>query len=119
MGDAGNIDKIIEDLKSNDGISEVVVVSRSGMHIAGDIPQGAHLETFVAMSAILLGAAETATSELKEDLSEVLINLSNAVLMVHSAGPKALIVAELKSMENIKDVISIVKAATEKLKDEI
>ena len=119
MGDAGNIDKIIEDLKSNDGISEGVVVSRSGMHIAGEIPQGAHLETFVAMSAILLGAAETATSELKEELSEVLINLSKAVLAVHSAGPKALIVAELEDMEKVSSALKDIKAASEKLKDEI
>ena len=74
------------------GVNSVTLVSRSGMHIAGDVPKGAHLETFVAMSAILVGAAETATNELRESLGFITIDLSEGQLILHSISNKALVV---------------------------
>ncbi|UCE80597.1 MAG: roadblock/LC7 domain-containing protein [Methanobacteriota archaeon] len=78
--------------KTTPSVYEATVVSRSGMHIAGDSPKGVHLETFVAMSAILLGAAETATSELKDKLQFVLVELTRSRMMLTSAGSRALLV---------------------------
>ena len=62
------------------------------MHVAGKVPEGAHQETFVAMSAILLGAAETIASELRDESRDLVIQLSNSKLLINSAGPKALLV---------------------------
>jgi len=62
------------------------------MHIAGDAPKGVHLETFVAMSAILLGAAETATGELKDKLQHVSVELTRSKMVLVSAGSRALLV---------------------------
>jgi len=56
------------------------------------VPAGAPSETFVAMFAILLGAAETATSELKERLDSVVINLEGSRVLILNDGPKALFV---------------------------
>jgi predicted regulator of Ras-like GTPase activity (Roadblock/LC7/MglB family) len=87
------IDEILDDLhKEMPSVYEATVVSRSGMHIAGDSPKGVHLETFVAMSAILLGAAETATSELKDKLQYVSVELSRSRMVLTSAGNRALLV---------------------------
>ncbi len=87
------IDEILDDLhKEMPSVYEATVVSRSGMHIAGDSPKGVHLETFVAMSAILLGAAETATSELKDKLEYVCVELSRSRMVLTAAGNRALLV---------------------------
>ncbi len=87
------IDEILDDLhKEMASVYEATVVSRSGMHIAGDSPKGVHLETFVAMSAILLGAAETATGELKDRLRYVAVELSRSRLVLTAAGNRALLV---------------------------
>ncbi len=95
MADITSIEEVLSDLENYPGVNEAVLISRSGMHIAGTVPDGAHPETYVAMFAILLGAAETAISELKEKLDAVLINLEESKVMVVNDGPKALYVLRL------------------------
>ena len=119
MAQSEQIEGEISELTNIDGISNVVAVSRSGMHIAGSLPEGAHLETFVAMAAILLGAAETATSELKDELSEILINLQNITLIVNSAGPKALLVVRIEDNSKISDILPSIKKVAEKIREMI
>lgn len=92
MADIAAIETILQEIERSEGVEDAVLVSRSGMHIAGDVPKGAHSETFVAMFAILLGAAETATSELKERLDSVVINLEGSRVVILNDGPKALFV---------------------------
>lgn len=92
MADIAAIESILHEIEKNEGVQDAVLVSRSGMHIAGTVPKGAHSETFVAMFAILLGAAETATAELKERLDSVVINLENSRVVIINDGPKALFV---------------------------
>ncbi|HIH01035.1 TPA: hypothetical protein HA259_02970 [Thermoplasmata archaeon] len=104
------IDEILDDLhKEMPSVYEATVVSRSGMHIAGDSPKGVHLETFVAMSAILLGAAETATSELKDKLQYVSVELTRSRMVLTSAGNRALLV--LTASDDIETVELAEKAA--------
>jgi len=86
------LEEVLDEIRSIPSVYEATVVSRSGMHIAGDAPKGVHLETFVAMSAILLGAAETATAELKDKLQNVCIELSRGRMVLVSAGNRALLV---------------------------
>ena len=54
------LQRIIKEIESHSSVQDAAIVSRSGMHVAGEVPRGAHMETYVAMSAILLGAAESA-----------------------------------------------------------
>jgi predicted regulator of Ras-like GTPase activity (Roadblock/LC7/MglB family) len=86
------IEKILDEVRSIPSVYEATVVSRSGMHIAGDSPRGVHLETYVAMSAILLGAAETATAEMKDKLLYVSVELNRGKMVLTSAGSRALLV---------------------------
>src|SRR4030067_90454 len=86
------LEEILDEIRPVPSVYEATVVSRSGMHIAGDAPKGVHLETFVAMSAILLGAAETATSEMKDKLLHVAVELSRGKMVLVSAGSRALLV---------------------------
>ena len=92
MADVATLEGILKELVSVPGVSDAVLVSRSGMHIAGSVPEGAHAETFVAMFAILLGAAETATSELREKLDNVVIELESSRILIINNGPKAIFV---------------------------
>ena len=92
MADIAALEGVLKEMQGISGVSDAVLVSRSGMHIAGAVPQGAHAETFVAMFAILLGAAETATSELKERLDNVVIELEGSKILIINDGPKAIFV---------------------------
>ena len=105
MSPAKSIEVLLEDIKENQEIKNVTLVSRSGMHIAGEVPKNSHRETFVAMSAILLGSAETATSELEDELSYVLVELKNSRILILNSGPSAILVTKLVSDSNIDEII--------------
>lgn len=114
MIDNPRVNDILGELNNNSEIVSSVLVSRSGMHIAGQPPSGVHLETFVAMSAILLGSAETAISELKGDLENVLIELDRSRIVIEGAGNKALLVVVTSTKENFTPLLGqIKKAATD------
>jgi predicted regulator of Ras-like GTPase activity (Roadblock/LC7/MglB family) len=100
------LEQVLDEIRSIPSVYEATVVSRSGMHIAGDAPKGVHLETFVAMSAILLGAAETATAELKDKLQFVVIELSRGKMILMSAGPRALLVVTASKDMSTADLSS-------------
>jgi len=113
------LEEILDEIRSVPSVYEATVVSRSGMHIAGDAPKGVHLETFVAMSAILLGAAETATAELKDKLQHVAVELSRGKMVLVSAGSRALLVV---TASKDVDTIQLAEKAKEfagKIEDKI
>ena len=92
MADVAALEFLLKEVQTLDGVHDAVLVSRSGMYIAGSVPQGVFQDTFVAMFAILLGAAETATSELKDRIDTVVLNLESSRIVVVNDGPKAIFV---------------------------
>jgi predicted regulator of Ras-like GTPase activity (Roadblock/LC7/MglB family) len=92
MADVAAIETVLHDIERSLGVQDVLLVSHSGAHIAGSVPKGAHSDTFVAMFAIMLGAAETARSELKDRLESVVINMEGSRLIIINHGSKALFV---------------------------
>ena len=111
MVDSGQVKGILEELDNDSNIVNSMVVSRSGMHIAGQAPPGAHIETFVAMSAILLGSAETAITDLKGELENVLVELDRSRIIIESAGNKALLVVTTNTKENLGPLVAQIKKA--------
>lgn len=95
MADTAAIETILHEMEASEGIQDAILVSRNGTYIAGTVPHGVHVETFAAMFAILLGAAENSTSELKEVLDNVVINLESSKLVIVHCGPKALMVLHM------------------------
>ena len=96
MADTAAIEAILQEMEKAEGLEGAILVSRNGTYIAGTVPKGVHVETFAAMFAILLGAAENSTSELKEVLDHVVINLDSSKMIVVHAGPKALMVLRME-----------------------
>ena len=109
------IDKILDEVRSIPSVYEATVVSRSGMHIAGESPRGVHLETYVAMSAILLGAAETATAEMKDKLQHVSVELSRGKMVLTSAGNRALLVVTASHETQTAELAEKLKAFGEQI----
>jgi predicted regulator of Ras-like GTPase activity (Roadblock/LC7/MglB family) len=113
------LEEVLDEVRSIPSVYEATVVSRSGMHIAGDAPKGVHLETFVAMSAILLGAAETATAELKDKLQYVSVELTRGKMVLMSAGPRALLVVNSSKDMSTADLVAKVKDFATKVSERI
>lgn len=119
MSPANSIEMLLEDIKENPEIKNVTLVSRSGMHIAGEVPKNSHRETFVAMSAILLGSAETATSELEDELSYVLVELKNSRILILNSGPSAILVTMLKRESDIDEIINYLEDPIKDIHDSL
>lgn len=101
MADIPRIQEILHEIESLEGVSEAILVSRSGMYIAGDLPPKVHRETYASMFAVLLGAADTATSEMDETLSSVVIHLERSKIVVIAKVPKALYVLRVARDVNV------------------
>ncbi len=59
---ANILQELVTDLKNPGGIEACAIVSRDGLLMSSDMPDGIMDETFAAMSATMPGAAETATA---------------------------------------------------------
>ncbi|MDY6930890.1 MAG: roadblock/LC7 domain-containing protein [Halobacteriota archaeon] len=87
------LEKLLDDLKRIGNIEASAIVSRDGLLMSSDIPGGVHAETFAAMNATMMGAAETAISELNRGVPDrIIIESQEAKVIVTGAGPKALLV---------------------------
>ena len=117
MTNVDSLEEILEGIEKVEGVSDALLVSRSGMHIAGDVPKGAHTETFVAMSAILLGAAETATSELKEKLKYVDIDLERSRIIIETVSARALLVLKVNPSVPVDTIMGAIRAHVSKMEE--
>jgi predicted regulator of Ras-like GTPase activity (Roadblock/LC7/MglB family) len=80
-------------LRQSCGAIASAVISRDGLMIAADVPEGVSMETFGIMCATLLGAASTANSELRIGTPiHVTVETEDAKMLVVGAGRKALVV---------------------------
>jgi predicted regulator of Ras-like GTPase activity (Roadblock/LC7/MglB family) len=117
MTNVENLEEILTDIEKVQGVTDALLVSRSGMHIAGDVPKGAHTETFVAMSAILLGAAETATSELKEKLLHVNIKLDKSMIAISTISSRALLVLRMEHGMDSEKKLAEIRPLVQKMEE--
>lgn len=112
MGELSQIRGVLEEIKKLDHVIDVSLISRGGMYISGDPPRGVHQETFAAMSAIILGAAETTSAELKDSLGRVVLQLAGRNLILTAAGPRYLLAV---ATDSDGDVGKIASEAKEKI----
>jgi len=109
MADTAAIEEILHEIEKSEGVQDAILVSRNGTYIAGTVPKGVHVETFAAMFAILLGAAENSTSELKENLDHVEIHHDASKIVVVHGGPKALLVLRMPKAADSHRVKQVVE----------
>lgn len=107
---------LLKGLKSDDVVN-VFLVSRTGMFIAGDEPEKSNVDTFSAMAAIVLGASETATSELRENVDYILINLKNSNLIIMGVGKRGVLVVRTKKNLDQTKVVENIKEKIKKLSE--
>jgi predicted regulator of Ras-like GTPase activity (Roadblock/LC7/MglB family) len=88
MGELAHIRNVLDEIKGLEHVSDVSLVSRGGLYIMGDSPKGSHPETFSAMNAIMIGAAETTSAELKDGLRYMMIKLMEKDLILVGAGTR-------------------------------
>jgi predicted regulator of Ras-like GTPase activity (Roadblock/LC7/MglB family) len=112
---SGRLKAVLTRLKEA-GIESSAVVRRDGVLIEADLPGGEEEnEAFAAMAAAMLGAAETATSELRQGVPRrVILEMGDRRIVEVGAGPVALLVASVGAgIQFAKALLEIDRAAHE------
>ena len=87
------LDEVLTDLKNVNGIESAVVATRDGLLIAANTLSGTHPETFAAMSATMLGAAEMATNDLNNgSVKRIIVESEDCRMVATGSGSKSLLV---------------------------
>lgn len=111
------LEGILKEINKTGQIDESAIASRSGLLICSTLPEKQHVETLVAMSATMFGAAEIAATELGLDLlDKIVIESKNGKLIGTGAGPKALLLVMTKPDINLGLVLVEIQKASEKIK---
>ena len=94
MGSVEDVSRVLIDLKRAGGIRALAVVSREGILVASEIPGDVHAETFAAMSAVMLSAAETAYLEISHVIPDrLIVETDEGKLIIMGAGERSMLVA--------------------------
>lgn len=102
--------KLLNDLQNVGEIEGSAIVTRDGLLVTSYLPEDINAETFAAMSAAMMGAAETAVSELEKGLVERVITESDDIKLVStSAGEYAMLVSIVPSDGDLGLVIMEMK----------
>ncbi|NPA74619.1 MAG: dynein regulation protein LC7 [Euryarchaeota archaeon] len=96
--------EMIEEFKSKTGVDKVVLVSRTGMYMEGDDIE--NQDTFSAMSAIVLGAAETATSALGT-VERICVEIEKGVLLTITAAGRRGVLAVISKEDHWNEIVEL------------
>jgi len=108
----------ISGLKKVGGIEASAIASRDGLLISSDMPRGEVPEVLAAMTATMLGAAETATTELGKGLPDrLIVESEDGKLIGMGAGPKALIVVMTAPDAPLGLILIEIEKVAKKIKD--
>ncbi len=91
MSELTAVKNALDQIEAIDHVRNVALISRGGMFVMGTTPEEGHRETFAAMCAIVLGAGQTVTTELRDRLNEVKVMMGEKDLVLVSLGPRYLI----------------------------
>ncbi|MCL7413318.1 MAG: roadblock/LC7 domain-containing protein [ANME-2 cluster archaeon] len=110
--------EILANLTYFGSIEACAIASRDGLLMSSNMPEGEVGETFAAMSATMLGAAETAASELNKGVpSRVIVESKTGKLICMGAGPKALLVAMTDQDAGLGLILVELDKAVDKIKE--
>ncbi len=109
------LEKILNNINNIGGVEASAIASRDGLLISSTITKKEHAETFVAMSATMIGAAETATTELGMGIPDrIIVESKHGKILGRGAGTKALLLVMTRPDAGLGLVlVEMIKAAEE------
>ncbi len=112
------VDKLLADLKNIGGVEASIAASRDGLLIRGNMPKEKLLASLAAMSATMLGAAETATTQVEKGLpTRIIVESEHGRLIIVGAGSKALLIILANSNSSLGLILIELDKSAKKLKE--
>ncbi len=117
MATIETLEKILKDINNIGGVEASAVASRDGLLICSTISKKQHAETFVAMSATMIGAAEAATTEFGKGIPDrIIVESKTGRIIGTGAGQKALLLVMTKPDAGLGLVLIEMTKASEQIK---
>ncbi len=112
------VDKLLADLKNIGGVEACVAASRDGLLIRSSMEKEQFVDSLAAMSATILGAAETATTQAEKGVpNRVIVESDHGKLVVVGAGHKALLIVLATPNAGLGLILLELEKSAKKLKD--
>ena len=112
------VDKLLGDLKNIGGVIACAAASRDGLLIRAIMQKEQFAESLAAMSATMLGAAETATTHVEMGVPKrVIVETDHGKLIIIGAGPKALLILLADQNIGLGLILLELEKSAEKLKE--
>lgn len=112
------VDKILADVNNIGGVEACIAASRDGLIIRAIMHREQFVESLAAMSATILGAAETVTTQVEKGIpGRVIVESDHGRLIIVSAGPKALVIVLTNRDSELVHILPELERSAKKLKE--
>ncbi len=112
------IELVLADLRKAGDIEASAVVRRDGLMIASDLPARVESRTVAAMTAALVGTAETFSSELKRGtFQQVVVDGEKGKIVALGAGKLAILVSLMRQDGNLGYVLLSMERAAKSIEN--
>ena len=102
-----SLEKVLQGLNTIGDVEGSAIISRDGLIIASTLPPNFDKETFSAMCATMVGAAETAAMDINKGVPErVIVETRGMKLLAIGAGNEMLLVTITAPQSNLGLVVS-------------
>ena len=109
--------EVLNDLEGEVKGSSAALVLRSGALFAGRAPASVNKETFAAMTAVMVGAAETGTADLGDPVQFVEVRLHSGALLETPVGTKLILVLHVPDASTLPASTAKLSQAAKRLAD--
>lgn len=117
---AAELQRALKSLRSEFGSIASAIISRDGILLVSDIPEGVVAETFTIMCATMMGAASTAHSELRIGQPKIMhVTSEKNEMLLLSAGRKAIIVCVVPAGARLDELQSRLKEIVEGVQESV
>ncbi|MCD6260921.1 MAG: roadblock/LC7 domain-containing protein [Thaumarchaeota archaeon] len=108
---------LLMEFNRNSGALASALVTRDGILISSALPEDVDAEAFAAMTATMVGAAETAFSELKAGAAErVIVEGSRSKIVAVGAGENVILVAMAPKEATLGLILHEIRKVSDKIK---
>ncbi|MEM3364276.1 MAG: roadblock/LC7 domain-containing protein [Candidatus Micrarchaeia archaeon] len=112
------LETILAELRKVGDISASAIVRRDGLMVASDMPNYVDGRTIAAMTAALVGTAETSADELKiGGFNQVIVESGDGKLVATGAGSMAILACLVSKNANLGLVLLSMENASKKVSD--
>lgn len=116
---AKELEEILENLKRK-GVYGSAIIDREGGIIESDLPSEVHEETFGIMSATIMGASNSANSELERgSVKRIIVDSKEGKIILSSPGKDVIFSVVVDTSEKLGVLFEEINKAVENIKERI